>query len=495
MAKLLKFLEEKFLLWGTTFLLFFIPLYPKFPLLNVKGTYVAIRIEDLLVALVIFCWLMVVVFGKKRKYFTQILPRLFLLYFLVGGLSVFSAIFVTKNINPRLALLHFVRRVEYMSLFFVAYWSVRKIKDIKVLGLSLGLSSVGVFVFGIGQKFFGWPVISTMNKEFSKGLILKLTLWARVNSTFAGHYDLAAFLILILCLTAAFFIVIKNRWARLFTVILGIGSYYLLILTASRVSFAAYLLAITLVLLALNKKWWVGPILVLSIAGMFLSTEFSQRYASTFRIDLGFLSPKVKLGQVPPLVLAPTLVPKPVVNPEAGEVRPKKRRAATEPEPTLTPTPTATPPAQMVESTEMAVARSGEIRFKVEWPRALRAFAKNPLLGTGYSSITLATDNDYLRMLGETGLLGTLAFMTIFLEMARKLLVFWRKSAKRTKSKPGFEKAVVFGIAGAGFGFLLNGIFIDVFEASKVAFVFWILMGVMVKTIDLKTLKHENIKT
>ena len=61
--------------------------------------------------------------------------------------------------------------------------------------------------------------------------------------------------------------------------------------------------------------------------------------------------------------------------------------------------------------------------MNVEWPRAIRALKKNPLLGTGYSSITLATDNDYLRLLGETGVLGFLAFLLIGVRLIKRYLI------------------------------------------------------------------------
>jgi O-antigen ligase len=163
--------------------------------------------------------------------------------------------------------------------------------------------------------------------------------------------------------------------------------------------------------------------------------------------------------------------------------------------PTLTPTPTptpevATPSAEPIESTALAVGRSTDIRFKVEWPRALRAFAKNPLLGTGYSSIDLATDNDYLRILGEVGLLGGLAFLAVFLEISR---MFIGLLAKKTASKEG--NLIVLGAAGTAIGYFLNAVFIDVFESSKVAFFFWILMGIALKIIALenkKEIKNKN---
>src|SRR3990167_10675400 len=52
----------------------------------------------------------------------------------------------------------------------------------------------------------------------------------------------------------------------------------------------------------------------------------------------------------------------------------------------------------------VAEDRSFNIRLKAEWPRAIRAFLKNPVLGTGYSSVGLAVDNDYLRSLAESGI-------------------------------------------------------------------------------------------
>jgi hypothetical protein len=215
---------------------------------------------------------------------------------------------------------------------------------------------------------------------------------------------------------------------------------------------------------------------------MLASADFSQRYAATFKIDLSFLSGTFKVKQE---VVAPTTTPTPTLVPPVVAIGPTKKPGE-KVTPTPTPTPTPIPPSEPVEPTELAVSRSTDIRLKVEWPRALRAFAKNPFLGTGYSSITLATDNDYLRTLGETGALGTLAFLLIFAEISRRIFLFLKRA------EPGFDRTMVLGICGAAMGFLMNAIFIDVFEASKVAFIFWILMGVMLKVTDLYLLDPKN---
>ena len=63
-----------------------------------------------------------------------------------------------------------------------------------------------VAVYGFGQKYLYWPAFSTMNREFSKGWVLYLTEHARVLSTFGGHYDLAAFIMMVLILLWSLFL-------------------------------------------------------------------------------------------------------------------------------------------------------------------------------------------------------------------------------------------------------------------------------------------------
>jgi len=487
MRKRLESIKENWLFWAVGFLLFFIPLYPKFPLLGVPDTYVSVRLEDLLVALIVglfgLRWL-------RKKDFSLLkdpLVQLLALYFGIGLLSVASAVFITKNIVPHLALLHFLRRVEYISLLFVAYFSFKNLKQLKTYGWILGISSLGVVIYGLGQKFLGWPVVSTMNKEFSKGMILQLTWWARVNSTFAGHYDLAAYMAMMLPLTVAALIMAKTKRQKFFLVILAVLCYYILLLTASRISFFAYLVGVSFVLLLSRKFWWIGPFLALSILGMVFSSELGQRYAATFKINLSFLSGLVK-SEPKKIAVLPLPTPTPILpvvtTPVSG--RPSTRLKLISPTPTPTPEPESATGSAFPEPEGVVAAtgRSTDIRLKVEWPRALRAFAKNPFLGTGYSSISLATDNDYLRILGEVGLWGALAFLAVFLEILRRVEKFLtRKNISRE------EYLLVLGIAGAAISFFLNAAFIDVFEASKIAFFFWILIGIALRVMDLSKTK------
>jgi hypothetical protein len=119
--------------------------------------------------------------------------------------------------------------------------------------------------------------------------------------------------------------------------------------------------------------------------------------------------------------------------------------------------------------------RSTSIRLNVEWPRAIRAFLKNPLLGTGYSSITLATDNDYLRLLGETGMLGVSSFFLILSYLATS---FW-KYFKSSENLDDYQRIFLASFVGGFIGILINAFFIDVFEASKFAITLWLIFGML----------------
>ena len=111
-------------------------------------------------------------------------------------------------------------------------------------------------------------------------------------------------------------------------------------------------------------------------------------------------------------------------------------------------------------------------RLQVEWPRAILAFKSNPLFGRGPSSITEATDNDYLRWLGELGLVGTSIFVFIIL---RIMFI----AAKLGKRIPEY-KTLTFGFICGVLALLINSLYVDVFEASKMAYNFWVVSGLFV---------------
>ena len=95
---------------------------------------------------------------------------------------------------------------------------------------------------------------------------------------------------------------------------------------------------------------------------------------------------------------------------------------------------------------------------------------KNPLFGTGASSLTEATDSDYFRWFGEFGAVGGLLFWYILFSILKFNFKFSKKLIPD-------ERKLYFGYFFAVIALILNASYIDVFEASKVAFNFWMISG------------------
>lgn len=467
---------EKYTFWGILILLVFIPLYPKFPLFNIPGTYVAVRAEDFLITTIVFFWFFGHIF-KLKGYLSQTIYQSFLLFWAVGGLSLLSAMLVTYFVAPHLGFLHWFRRIEYMSLFVVAATSISSIQQVKWAVGTLFATAMVVILYGFGQLWLDFPVISTTNREFSKGLILVLTNGARVNSTFAGHYDLAIYLSLILVIAASLFFYYRKVLIRIGLTISGVLSFILLGLTAARVSFVATLLGITLVFWLNKKRLLVAGLMVATLAILAAVPDLRHRMVATVTVNLmGGGGPKY----TPP----PGTVTK---------FTPKKKQADGLSSPLSTSSATETGaiavdtvPGEPINTTELGVYRSFGIRFNVEWPRALNALYKNPLLGTGYSSLTIATDNGYLRSLGETGMFGTLSLGLIFFIIIKKMLRF-------LKTASGFPRFFIVGLLCSIVVVLTTATFIDALEASKVAEVFWLILGIGWATMRIYEREKENV--
>lgn len=448
-------------------LLAFVPLYPKFPLLGISKTFVAIRVEDILIAWIVAIWLL----GNLRRiryFLSQPIFQVFLLFWFMGALSLLSGLWITHTVDPKLGILHWLRRVEYMSLFLISATSVSNLAEIKLAVKTIFVVGLIVILYGFGQIFLNFPVVSTTNSEFSKGLILYLTNEARVNSTFAGHYDLAIYLNILIIMLAGFFFYQKGLFFRARLILYGVLGFILLGFTAARLSFAATLFSLATLFWLMGRKKLLVGLIVAAMLLLVAIPDMRHRLVATFTVNiLGGGGPKYN----PPSGTVTIFTPVKDI-PEASReaILEQVRKDATDPAKRNTSVPADTVPGEPVNSTELGVYRSFGIRTNVEWPRAINSFERNPILGTGYSSIALATDNDILRSLGETGLLGTLTLGLIFYTLLQRMWQFLKNSF-------GFEHYFILSMFCSTIAILITSLFIDALEASKVAEVFWLLMG------------------
>ena len=539
MKKILHWLDQNILLLLTAILMVIIPALPKLPLADlIEGYIVRLRFEDIAVFVTTGIWGIQLI--RKKVMLPQgLMTKLILSYLIIGLLSTLSAMFITHTIPLEQhhifkLYLHYFRRIEYFSLFFIAYSAIRTKRDLKLVLVTAAAALVGVLLYGFGQKYFLWPAFSTMNREFSKGIRLYLTPGSRVMSTFAGHYDYAAYLMMALSFIVTLFWLTKKWSIKLLLALLFAGAYWSLILTASRTSFLGYLAAITIVALLLAKKrgvWrmvgnWFG-VVTISLAVMLTMGDLSARFfqvlnnpdllvhdiTQVFPIKREWISDPLAFlsGQVKTLENIKANLNKPITTPPPAAVS----TDAYENVATVSDTPpSALPPDITPEEDALRKALEAEraatasasteggyspnalkyglsiaIRLDALWPRAIAGFKRNPLLGSGYSTLVKeeneeftqaeSTDNDYLRMLGETGALGTLAFLAICVVLMGASYRLFVSSNSST------NQALGLGMVGAVIALLINATYIDIFESSKIAYLLWTLAAIVQKSKEL----------
>lgn len=447
LKRLSKLNLDLLLKYGVAAIILAVPLYPKFPFLTVPGIYVSVRLEDFLILVVALIW-----FFKKLPELPRLwrdpIVRAIIIFLVVGFVSTACGIIFLKSVTWHIGFLTWGRRVEYLIGFFIALTTLRSKEDLMFYVKCVGLVLILVFVFGVGQKYLGWPVITTQNMEYSKGIALRYVPGGHLASTFAGHYDMATYIILMVPIFYALFFVTKDKFLKFLILLVIVTSFWLLVNAASRISAVSYVISVSTTLFLIRKYKYIPIVVIVTIIFVFSTSNLLDRYINI--IDV--IRKKISV----------------VVVHEAWA------------QDVVSPTPT-NPPVTI--SMPILEDRSTSIRFNVEWPRAIRALEKNLLLGTGYSSITLATDNDYLRVLGELGLLGAVAAFFVYFRIIKTFL----KKIPLSKNID-FKSAYLAGIIGAIPGILLNAVFIDVFEASKFAIAFWLMIG-----FGIALIRHEKI--
>lgn len=456
---------ESIIHWLVITLLMFIPLYMKFPFLKIPGTFVSIRLEDILIFGTLGLWIIyLLVSGEYKKFIKDKLIQSLLVFFVVGAASLYSGSFLTQTVRFHLGVFHFLRRVEILLLFPLAMWVVRKKQRAYLYLIVLSLVVFLVDIYAVGQRFLHFPAISTINPELSKGQIYYLSKFDRVGSTFSGHYDLAVFLMLSIIVILGFlfyFLDRKKNGRKKISVLLLFSSlivlsFYVLVITAARLSFVTTILGVFALFFLLRKGRYIFLLFLLLIAFFLFPSNLRNRYIATFKVNIertwnGYKAVN-KEQEARSGLNIPTL-------PSSG----KRIKTVGSESPDIA-------PGEPVNLTNLAVYRSSAIRTNVEWPRAIRAFTKNPLLGTGFSSLGLATDNDFLRALGEVGLLGVMAIFLFFFEVIKRVWFNFRHNR-------GFLKYFSAACIAMILAMITNSLFIDVFEASKVASLFWMVIG------------------
>lgn len=548
--KNLKFLKH-LLTPVTLALLLIIPLYPKLPLIDIQNTWVYIRVEDFLVLFSAFFWFVLLIRREVTLKTPLTIP--ILAFWIIGAIVTVHGVVIIfptiADVFPNVALLSYLRHIEYLSVFFIAYSAVKSKKFVLASIWTVVITLLLVIAYGFGQKYLSFPAYLTMNEEYAKGIPIIISPLNRISSTFAGHYDLAAYLVLVIPIIVSLFFGFKNLAVKGLMVVVSLLGITLLFMTVSRVSFFVLFISLFFVLWFQKRKlvFIFLPFIVLggilfsvtnsSLINRFSSTvnevdvlvdtqtgvaighvktEERKYFADKTILDEKFdatpsgflLTGRIKYEPDIPPQLRRYAIPKRIAVVQAkitstGETLPQGSSYINlplspvigrlnsffyeyPPNEATTQASLKLVPGDYLIKRASAYDLSFTTRFQGEWPHAIEAFNKNILFGSGYGSVSLAVDNNYYRMLGETGLLGTVSF--ILLLIIAGIFIY--------KMLPGVESKVIrslaMGYAAGVIGLSLNAILIDVFEASKVAFVLWLLTGIVIGAVSLGNQKNFN---
>lgn len=410
------------------FLVVFTPLYLKIPLFNIPGSATPIRMEDFIFGSILILWLLWLSLGEREKPRKKTLNIGISIYIIVTLISTVLGMFLNKTVTLLGGFFYFSRTLEYILIFYITF-SVFKVSKLRYyLKLIFATGSIVVLV-GIFQQM---GLLNNLSFWMLNGKIISTPT---ESSTFSASYDFGAYLLVIAILMYVLLFVSESAggFSKKIMLPLFALTFWMLLNSQARSSVAAFFVIITLFsvtqLVIQKDAKSFGFLLSASVLFPFLSV--SSKVKNMFGA-LDFDSNSVR-GLI-------------------------------------------------------AADPSGLMRLH-NWGTVLARWKQHPFFGNGLSSLfDLPTTPDgwYIRLLGEVGLIGLLAFLCLMFIIIR----FEWKLYRQTQSP--LQKYFVLGVLLGTIGLLLNAILIDIFAAIKISVYFWMLTAMAVK-IGEKQEKIEKI--
>lgn len=170
--------------WALLTILVVFPLYPKVGLVGVSGTYIPVRIDDVLIAALVALWVGTLVRDRRRPAIPPIARRA-LAWIACGLLSLVVGALALRSISGSRGLLYWGKSLEYMLLAWIAYDAALRSDMRRPALIAVALASMLVIVYGVLQGFGAAPAAPTYSPY---------AVWGRVTSTMADPHELATYL-------------------------------------------------------------------------------------------------------------------------------------------------------------------------------------------------------------------------------------------------------------------------------------------------------------
>ncbi len=500
-------------------------LIPKLPLFFINNYPTPVRAEDFLWVILVILGIYVVIHQKvsvNEVIFSKISIAILIWFFII---LISTLINISSNNIPFTNLLFFVRFVQYVSLFYLSMLFPFTQNQFKRIIKVLILITCVVILWSLMQffGFIGGYGGGFYNYQFIHGT-------DRVFASFSGPYELAGYLLLVLPIIILSVIISSTKVIKailltiwvLGVITLGFSGARFPILVAS-----VSILPLMFIKFSLRNMGFLILIGILTFAIPFFTSKTIIDRFSTLTISQAEYQAQLIPTPTPTLTptITPTQIPLPTITPTVSliiivEPTNKPTDSPVSENPTVTNIPTLTPIPTLIfiptisispklitpsptESVKVGAIneiskpinallqvlaskdRSLDLRINVNWPLAWVQLSQNPFLGGGLGAVGVGLDGEYITLLGESGIIGLVVFLSIFILIVCKLI----RLRKLKYEKNGLiELALSLLLV-----MLVSGFLSDNFRASKIAILFWFLIGVLISQIDqVQQTKNEN---
>lgn len=408
---------------------------PKIGVLVVPGTWVAIRGEDFLIGLLLIRTVIDFLFGRF-KWFDSRVRRIILIYLTLIPVGIIGLVLGVQNgsvDSASVGILFLLRKFEYFVFLIAGY---------AYFGPSLERSKWIMRIVKLAVVFhFSLALLQSAGLVggFIRGGTYQQISDGRVTSTFSGAYEFGG----VMAMIAPAFL-----WA--------------LIRTGAKLSSAIYLILVIVSVVLTQSRSSILVLFTLLVLMLFVMLERHRIVVASAGLAAVLMAVLAQPGVLSSgrfATLSPTLMIQ-------ESIEAWSRRSYS---------------FQMQYGTTISDL-SSDLSFSYRAGRWFNyidgVLHLNPLFGLGPSAGGEAVDGNYVRLLIEFGLLG-LVLVGLVIILIGKLL--------RQATQSSLWAIAAWG----GVTLLAQAFFIDIFEASKVAELYWFILGAVLAS-GLSSKMSEN---
>lgn len=219
--------------------LFLLPLYPKISLVSISGTYVPIRLDDIITVGAMVAWGSSLIVERRRPQVPPVTGQA-LGWLLAGLVALLVGAELQHTISASTGTFYWAKPIEYLFLGWMTFDLVARRRRLDSTLAVILVSATIVLIYGLLQSPGSVPAPPTYLPGSATG---------RVTSTFADPHELGVYLGLIA-------ILVVSVWHLAPILVRSIGALFLIVLAYVLVQTGVRSEFVVLLVVAIALLWW-----------------------------------------------------------------------------------------------------------------------------------------------------------------------------------------------------------------------------------------------